>query len=256
MVLKTLVWLASTVFFCTWTYADSIKQLRLATTNFPPYYGENMPEGGPFTRITRQAFAEAGYQANIEFIPWVRAVEWGKEGKVAGIVGAWITPDRKPYFVATEAVMTNKLVFYKQRNSPIKFDTYEDIAAQDLWIGTVYGYAQPKGLSEAGVNFVYTTRDKQPFMLLSKGRVDLVIVDQDYAKVTLALPDMKPYLERVEVIDRVMEQRDLHVLLSRKVDNVDEIIKAFNQGLASLKQDGRYQQILSGALTVSSDKSN
>lgn len=224
-------------------------QLKLATTNFPPYYGEDMPNGGPFSELTRQAFAEVGYQVTVDFIPWARAVEWGKEGKIDGVMGAWVTEQRAPYFIETTPVMTNKLVFYRQRGSKTAFKSFDDIARQKLWIGTVYGYAQPQGLTEAGVNLVYTTQDKQPFMLLSRGRVDLVIVDQTYATATLALPDMRTHSEHVELIDRVVEQRDMHILVSKKLNNAEDVVKAFNVGLARLKKDGRFEQIMLDALS-------
>lgn len=232
------------------------QQLKLAATNFPPYYGEDMPNGGPFSELTRQAFAEAGYQVSIEFIPWARAVEWGKEGKIDGLIGAWVTEQRAPYFIETVPVMTNKLVFYRQLGSNTAFESFEDIARQKLWIGSVYGYAQPQGLIEAGVNLVYTTQDKKPFMLLSRGRVDLVIVDQTYASATLALPDMQSHSEHVELIDRIVEQREMHILVSKKLEDAEDVVQGFNDGLARLKEDGRFKQILLDALSTKQSQPN
>lgn len=229
---------------------DALAQkLRLATTNFPPFFSEDLPGEGPFSQLTRQAFAEAGYSVSIEFIPWARAVEWGKEGKIDGLMGAWLTPERTAFFAETASVMSNNLVFYRKRNSRTQFSSYKDIAKQQLWIGTVHGYAQPRGLIEAGVNFVYTTRDKQPFMLLSKGRIDLVVVDKAYGDVTLALPDMQSHSINIEQIEGVVERRDMYVLLSKHLSNADEITEAFNQGLGVLKKDGRFQKIVFEAMS-------
>lgn len=229
--------------------AAPAQTLRLATTNFPPFFSEDLPNEGPFSQLTRQAFAEAGYSVSIEFIPWARAVEWGKEGKIDGLMGAWLTPERTAFFAETTSVMSNNLVFYRKRNTGTQFSSFEDIAKQQLWIGTVHGYAQPRGLIEAGVNFVYTTQDKQPFMLLSKGRVDLVIVDKTYGDVTLALPDMQNHSINIEQMAGIVEQRSMHVLLSKHLTNADEISEAFNQGLKALKKDGRFQKIVFEAMS-------
>ena len=225
------------------------QQLRLATTNYPPFYGEDLPNGGPFSQIARQAFEDVGYEVTIDFIPWARALEWAAEGKVDGLLGAWITPERKDYFVETVSVMSNTMVFYRKRNSKTTFDSFDDLAKQKLWIGTVYGYAQPRGLIEAGVNLIYATQDKQLFMLLGKGRIDLVVVDKTFAELALALPDMQEHRENVEHLEGFVEQRDMHILMSKNLTNADEIAQAFNKGLAILKKDGRFQQIVMNVMS-------
>ena len=54
------------------------RAITLATVNWEPYYSEQLPDGGPVTEVTKEAFRQVGYEALIKFIPWKRAVELRK----------------------------------------------------------------------------------------------------------------------------------------------------------------------------------
>ncbi len=72
--------LAALFIFSNQAFAENKRKLRVVTCNWEPHFGENMPGGGYFSEITRQAFKRAGYASEIYFMPWKRALHVVKNG--------------------------------------------------------------------------------------------------------------------------------------------------------------------------------
>src|SRR3990167_6079785 len=52
--------------------------IRLASLEWPPYTGAQLPDGGESTATLKAAFAAAGYQLEVDFLPWERALALAK----------------------------------------------------------------------------------------------------------------------------------------------------------------------------------
>ena len=59
------------------------RKLEIATTEYPPYYGKDLENGGFMTEIVVEVFKRAGYDAEIKFLPWKRALE-GRRRRLDG----------------------------------------------------------------------------------------------------------------------------------------------------------------------------
>ena len=234
---------------CSITHAKALHEphfatLQLATLEYPPHYGSSMKNQGPLAEIVKRAFLQKGINVEFVFLPWIRALEWAKTGKVDGIMGAWYTEARTEHFLYSEPIYPNELVFYKAKNRDIVFNSFKDLVQSEILLGSVRGYAQIKGVEESGIYILYVNNDTQNFKLLSRQRVDLVVVDREYAKYMLATPELTPIADSVELIDNVLEFRLQHVLMSKQSPRAQAKLTAFNQGLAELKASGEFQQIL------------
>lgn len=226
------------------SHTDPVETLQLATLEYPPHYGSTLKNQGPLAEIVKRAFLRKGIKADIVFLPWSRALEWAKNGKVDGIMGAWFTEARTEHFIYSQPVYSNELVFYKAKNKHIVFKSFKDLVQDEILLGSVRGYAQIEGLEESGIYILYVNNDTQNFKLLSRERVDLVVVDREYAKYMLATPELKPIADSIELIDKVLEFRLQHVLISKQTPQAQAKLTAFNEGLAELKETGEFQQIL------------
>ena len=126
----------------------SAADITLMTTDYPPYFSANLPNGGPLTEIVVEAFKAVGHHASIQFVPWVRAMEFAKAGKVDGLHGAWHSEEREAWFVFSDPLPGNKVVLFKRRGAkPERFTSYADLAPYT--IGIVRGYRNPAGFEAA-----------------------------------------------------------------------------------------------------------
>ena len=51
------------------------RQITMVTVDWAPHYGKDLPENGLTTALVKAAFKTGGHDANIEFIPWPRALK-------------------------------------------------------------------------------------------------------------------------------------------------------------------------------------
>jgi hypothetical protein len=78
------------------------------------------------SEIIREAFKRNGYEADISFLPWKRALAGTKEGKHQALFTIWHRPEREEWFVFSDSLPANELGFFKRT------DTAEQIPVDTL----------------------------------------------------------------------------------------------------------------------------
>ena len=220
------------------------EEIRLASMNYPPFYGKNLKEQGPLIELIVKAFEGAGHTVQVEFHPWIRAMENSKAGKVDGMVGVWHSPKRTEHFFYSDPIFPNKMGFYKRKGEEIRYKDYIDLKLQGYTLGSVRGYIQPRGLAESGISTFLVNENLQTFKILSRKRVDLIVVDKDYARYMLNQADLKQYSENIEWMEPVLEERQQYLIISKKTENPHKKLSDFNKGLKMLRQSGEFKKIM------------
>ncbi len=220
------------------------KEVLLAAMDYPPFYGEKLDNYGPLIEVIAKSYNVMGYDVKINFLPWARAIAWSKSGKVDGMVGVWYSTERAEYFLYSEPILSNFIGFYKRKNEDIRYKDYLDLKEQGYKLGSVRGYIQPKGLQESGIPIMFVSKDLQSFKILSKNRVDLIVVDKEYSRYILAQHKFQKYAKNIEWMEPVLEEKQQHLIISKEAENPKNKLKDFNEGLQELKETGVFTEIL------------
>lgn len=75
--------------------------LRVATLDWAPYVGPDLPGKGLASRILDEALALDGHRAELVFLPWQRALKEAAEGRFDALMPAYLSPERRELFHAT-----------------------------------------------------------------------------------------------------------------------------------------------------------
>ena len=218
------------------------RKLNIASTEYPPYYSENLPNGGFLTEIVVEAFKRVGYEVEIKFLPFPRAVQETKEGKYDGLYSFWYRKEREEWFVySDELPPPTERGFYKQKDKDISFRTFEDL--RPYVIGVYRGAAMPPGFDEASLKISEATDDEQNLRKLHKGRIDLALTENLVAKYVIRsqIPNAVPDLEWLPPALHVENQ---FLVLSKKTESYATILADFNRGLREIEADGTYEAII------------
>jgi len=229
---------ALTGLFSTATAAD----IQLLSTDFPPYFGAELPQGGPLTEIVTESFAEVGHVATIRFVPWVRAMEYAKAGKVHGVHGGWHSKQRESWFIFSDPLPGNELVFYKRRGAePDKFTSYA--ALKPYTVGVVKAYRNPVAFEAAHLKTDVADSDQANLRKLANHRVDMILIDRALATYLLnnELPEYKTELEALEP---ALETLPIYLMMSKNIEGHLQLVEDFNRGLDRLEAQGRIHEIL------------
>jgi len=158
--------------------SDANEKVLIFSSNYEPYYGEQMADFGPVAKLTLLAFAETGYDAEVVFRPWARALKEGEAGKCDVLLGGWFDTEWENWMALTDAMLDNEVGFYKRKDDDVAFKDYADLKAKKVVIGTVQGYINPDGFLAADLMTEQVTEDLQVMRMLVANRIRLALVDK------------------------------------------------------------------------------
>lgn len=227
------------------------KQIAIAYSDYPPYYGDSLSDKGPLLDIIIAAFAHQGYQIKLDQMPWSRALKWTNEGRYDALCCAWYRKDREETMLFGPALPGTILSFVKKTDAEINFDGFESL--QSLSIGVVRDYALPKGMTDANLSVQPANSDLQNLNKLMADRVDLVLMDQAQANF-LIRTHMPEKSARIEFVEPSILEEAMYLTFSRANTNAQQLAKDFEAGLNHLKESGAFGEILNkhGFLTPKS----
>lgn len=217
------------------------RKLEIVAPEYPPYYGRELEDNGFISEIIVEAFNRGGYETELRFLPWKRALKATQDGTHDGLFTIWHRPEREEWFLFSDPLPANELVFFKQADRDIAFSSYDEL--KPYQIGVVLGYAPPPGFADADLKTAEAKDDEQNLRKLLKGRVDLVLIDKILAQhiINTTLPEAQSKLEWIDPPAHVDIQ---YLVVSKAVEDHETIMAAFNKALAGMQDDGVLEEIM------------
>jgi polar amino acid transport system substrate-binding protein len=220
--------------------AEDRDTVIIGAVDYPPYEVENPKEilrGFDF-EVTTEIFRRLGIPLEIQFIPWKRAIENSRRGKITGILSC--TKRNDFYNSDPISTATNALLFLREfdfQSYPIK--TLEDLVKYpNLKIGGVNGYASLKALDELNIPFDISPNDTTAIKKLFGKRIDIFFTTKEFATYSLREFNVLRLTKDIPV-----SQKLYHVCFSQTWPNTKELRDRFNQVLKTMKLDGSYDLI-------------
>ena len=216
--------------------------VSLATLDWEPYIGEKLADQGYVASIIRQSYKASGYNTSIVFMPWARVVVMARAGIYDGYFPEYFTESLKSDYLVSEPFPGGPLVFFKRKSESIAFKTLSDL--KDYKIGVVRGYVNTKEFDEADyLHKEVADNDLTNLRKLVRKRLDLIVADK-FVGTHLLKQNMPGKVDEVEIMTPFLEEKSLHLCISKKVPDAPAKIKAFNEGLKIIKDNGTFAAIL------------
>jgi polar amino acid transport system substrate-binding protein len=217
---------------CAWS-----ANLRLVADLWPPYVDASVPGGGLATRVVTAALVRAGYTTSLEQVPWARAVQGIGEGRYDVLVTVWYSDERTRIGLHSTGYLRNRILFWRKRGSGIEFN--QSLAAlRGFPIAVSRGYAySPAFTQDQTLKKVQVKNFTMAAGMLAAGRVALAVEEERVGHYLLGEQPMA-VREQVEPVPVPLAETDLRILVSLKTPGHDQIVKAFDQAIASMKADG------------------
>ncbi len=233
------------LFLCLFHSALRAETLVAVGDPWPPYLGPDLREQGLATRIVREALGREGYELKIQFMPWARALRLVRTGDADLLVAAWWTEARAAYLHYSDPYAVNSIRFIKRRDDPFEFEGLESLDNKRIGVVRSYGYGDAFYNADnyqriENTDFLVNVR-----MLLA-GRIDLTIEDKLVAS-TILKEKAPQQLDSIAFSITPLITKNLYVATGQDHPRHQQIVAAFNRGLASLKADGSLKRLLKQA---------
>ncbi|MFT7539002.1 MAG: polar amino acid transport system substrate-binding protein [Lysobacterales bacterium] len=223
------------------SWSERIK-LTAVGDPWPVLLNPDTKQQGLLAEIAKEAFQTQGYDLEIKFFPWSRAMVMIQQKQADLLIGAWYTEDRNDYLLYSEAIFESTIKFIKPRTSYFEYTGLASL--QGMRVGTILGYQYGEEfLNEISIKRITSSSLLNNMMNIIAGRIDLTLDDQ-YVIEYMLEEHIENWEEKLSIVDTPFMAKKLYLAANRTNPKYRTLIKAFNLGLEQLKKDGRYANIV------------
>jgi len=233
-------------FTCYSVAAPPQKTIRITAGEWSPYISEKLPHKGFAAHIIREAFLLSNISVEFEFFSWKRSLDQVKAGRREATPLWRQTKEREEFFYFSDVVIETGIVFFHKKDFPFSWKKIEDL--KGLSVGVTNGYNYHDEFTQASINGLFHTQVSENDMInirkLINNRIDIFPLDKMVGQSLLISDFSLQQRQLITYNKKPLTKNQNRMLFSKKAPNILEILRLFNQGLAQLKQTGRYQSIL------------
>lgn len=221
--------------------AETNPPIRLASSDYQPYYGPHAAHQGPLAELINTAFASQQVESSIEFMTWSEALNKAQSPAYAGLVCGWDHPQRRQQYLFSSPLYYNELRFFAYQK--IRERNLSVLATQLPRLGLVKDYAYPDRVRQAGFAITIVDTDQALLNLLLQHKVDVILSD---SATTLYWLQQQPLetQQQIQPSQQVLARKAMHLLISKNYPNARQLLQQFERGLQLLEKNGRWAQIL------------
>jgi polar amino acid transport system substrate-binding protein len=228
------------------------KKLVLVGDYWCPYNcTEDLNYQGFLVEVTRRALYIYGIDIGYQLMPWHEALVEIKKGKIDGIVGI---SDTKGFNVVT----TTLPLEYSTAGAFTRANTdnnwvYDGISSlRGKKMGMIMDYNFNEAINNfIGINYtvnpgMFVVEDSKNAVIdsitnLMDGTIDVYVEDQRVIEYYIREHNLSGYINNAGRISK--DKLPLYVAFNAQIPNVREYIKFLEEGIASLKATGEYQDL-------------
>lgn len=235
--------------------AATADRILLTNGEWAPYLSERLPHFGAASHIVAEAYKAAGVDVQYGFFPWKRSYKLAREGHWHGTL-VWVyTAERAEDFLYSDVVIQDPEYLFHLKSRPLNWQTPVDLTG--LTIGTTLHTVYPtlEQAAKAGILRLERAGNYDSlYRRLLKHRIDAIPqvsqVGRYYQQQTLSAEER----DRITHAPTIVQERQYHLILSKKAVGSGALITRFNEGLRAIKADGTYARIIKALETGAYDK--
>lgn len=228
------------------------RNLTAASDPWPPFVDPASPTEGLAIEVIRAAYATQGYTITVLYMPWARAVAGVAAGIYDLLPTTWKTAERMTSLVFSQPFIYNRIRFIKMKDDSFEFDGISSLDGRV--IGVIRGY----GYDDAFLNADnYIRVEAADFLtlvnLLLIHRIDLAVEDELVARFIIETNHASA-LDYLHFAEQALSINPLHLAIGKNNPNHQELLAAFERGMAVIRQNGDFARILEAYRIIDADQ--
>lgn len=235
LIIVTILWLAP---------ARGDDEIIVAIEPWAPFADEDLPGRGFLTRLTEAAFEAAGYEPRVEFIPWARALHDVEQGYRHVLMGLFYSEEREQVYRYSEPVYQAQVGLVARADfERDAYDSLQELVEYTIGIGR--GFANSPEFDAAAEDYLnvdIATDHATHIPMLFAERIDMMAGTVDI--ILHAAEQQGHPAASMKVLEPPLMVHDIHIGVSRAIDDSERIRDDFNRGLRAIRADGTYDDIM------------
>ena len=222
------------------------QELRLVTGNdYAPYADASLPHGGLAAEIVMRAFAEAEIEVQIDHVPWPEGFALARDGAYSGTFPYLLVEERQRHFAYSHPIYEIRRLLLSSIRNPIEPGRPRALAGLVLCVPIGYALHQDLLMPVMAGDLIVRRPATMSRCIeeIEAGRSDFVVVPEFIAIGMIV--GLGRRFSDFHLSSQPISRDAYYLLVSRAAENGDDLIAAFNRGLADLRLSGAYDDLIS-----------
>ncbi len=205
----------------------------LASLEWPPYSGKQLPDHGASVAVAKQAFKAMGHELVVDFFPWSRAVKMAAfdKSKYVGYFPEYLHQSK--VFIFSAPAGESPLGLIERIDQPIEFNQIEDLIPYK--IGVVQDYINTDDLdaliNQGKIKTEAVMTDEMNILKVAQKRIAAAVIDINVFEYLLTTEAKLSYVRNeLQVNAKLLERKDLYIAFKDN-DQGNKWLAIYNQGL-------------------------
>ncbi len=216
--------------------------VRIAGEEWSPFSSKSLPNQGLMNHIISDAFAVHGVEVEFGYFPTKRSLELVKQGEWDASGGWSPIEDRANDYYFTNPIFEETIVLFHRKDLEFDWNQIEDLKKWRIGAtGSLY-YGEAFKIAEASGDYTISRvpEDLINMRKLLHGRIDLFPFTLEAGIQSLQDSFTKEQREQITYHKKPILKGPLVLLVSKKIDNAEEIVEWFNSGIEIIRESGNY----------------
>ena len=216
--------------------------VRLATGEWQPFTGKELPDYGLHAKKIKTIFTEMGYDVEFVFMPWKRAYEMTRKGDFVASFTWSKTQDRAGEVNYPENLLSlsKEVGFYKKSRFPNGLDikSLADIKAQDLRVVGISSYWYEAPLKDYKIKNNIVSSSELAWKIVNGDRADLMIENIDVGK-SESQAILGAGKDAEFGVTAPLKTQQMYLIFSKSHPKSQELMKKYDAAVSKLKAEGK-----------------
>jgi polar amino acid transport system substrate-binding protein len=225
------------VAFTSLSYAAD-KVVQLTSLDWPPYSSKTLSEQGASVAVAKAAFKAMGYELQVSFYPWSRAIALAKDSssQYAGYFPDYFSEEQAKDFIYSEPMGSSPLGFAERKDKSINWSSLSDL--KPYTIGIVQDYINTTEfdamVADKSLKTSVTTSDTKNLLKLVNGRLDLAVIDKNVMNYLLKMEKaLSSKASSAQFNQTLLENKKLFICFKKNIQG-EKLAKIYNEGLKKI----------------------
>ncbi len=218
------------------------KTVKIMNNHWQPYYGDELTHHGIVGEIITEIFKRKGYIVNYKTAAWARALKEVQALRSDSVATAYYTDERAKIYYYSESYMESPTGFFARKDSGITWRTINDLKPYTIGVIPENVYSTEFDAADF-LKKQYTSHEIFNLKKLIMRRIDITVLDK-FVGYYLLRNKITEGSDTVMFLEPPLKTHKLYLMFHRSNPRAQVKIKAFNEGLKSVQQDGTLKRIL------------
>ncbi|MEH6402000.1 MAG: transporter substrate-binding domain-containing protein [Sneathiella sp.] len=220
---------------------QSNAQVKLTTSEYPPYTSQSLKNGGIATDIVRQVFKKMGEEIEVDLLPWKRGYEAVEKGNYVATYPLLKTAERENKFLYSDPIILWESKLFVHRDTNMKFEDWEDLEGHVECLPL--GFAAIPQLRKLYVKKkIHRVVPRDCWKMILNGRADFFVEDVLVGEI-VKKKALGAAANQVIPLKKAVSLDFGYVVFPKKRKDSAELVQRFNKALKELILAGSLQKI-------------